>query len=302
MHLHSRALKYFDMIRRCGSIREAARQLHVSSSAVNRQLLQLEDEVGSPLFERLPKGLRLTPVGEILSRHVITVLQDAQRMSGELDALKGIRRGAIDVVAVEALTVAFLPAVLEQMSKRYPAVKISARIAGSPAAAAAVASGDADVALGFVLQRTETLRQLAVGRFALGAIVPPGHPLAASAQASFAECARYPLVLPSAELSIHWEIRPLVTGHKRAKTVVLETGSFELMKELAARGVGVAFVNRLGIERELKQGLLRHVRLKGVSPSNLGIYVRAGRALSPALDAFTRIAAEEIERRAEEEA
>jgi DNA-binding transcriptional LysR family regulator len=72
--------------------------------AVNRQLLQLGDEVGSPLFERLPKGLRLTPVGEILSRHVITVLQDAQQMSGELDALKGIRRGAVDVVAVEALT------------------------------------------------------------------------------------------------------------------------------------------------------------------------------------------------------
>ena len=52
MHIHSRALKYFDMIQRCGSIREAARRLHVSSSAVNRQLLQLEGEVGSPLFER----------------------------------------------------------------------------------------------------------------------------------------------------------------------------------------------------------------------------------------------------------
>jgi hypothetical protein len=59
MHIHSRALKYFDMIRRCGSIRAAARQLHVSSSAVNRQLRQLEDEVDWPLLERLPRGLRL---------------------------------------------------------------------------------------------------------------------------------------------------------------------------------------------------------------------------------------------------
>lgn len=300
MHLHSRALKYFDMIRRCGSIREAARRLHVSSSAVNRQLLLLEDEIGSPLFERLPGGLKLTPVGEILSRHVITVLQDAQRMSGELDGLKGIRRGAVDVVAVEALASAFLPVVLETMITRYPAVKLSVRIAGSAAAALAVADGDADVALGFVLQRSESLRQLAVGRFALGAIVAPGHPLAASTQVSFAECARFPLVLPSAELSIHWEIKSLVTGRKQ-KTVVLETGSFELMKELAARGVGIAFVNRFGIERELKQGLLSHIRLKGQSPSNLGVYVRAGRSLPPALDAFTRIAAEEIERRAGEE-
>jgi DNA-binding transcriptional LysR family regulator len=301
VHLHSRALKYFDMIRRCGSIREAARQLHVSSSAVNRQLLLLEDEIGSPLFERLPSGLKLTPVGEILSRHVITVLQDAQRMSGELDALKGIRRGAVDVVAVEALTSAFLPAVLESMITRYPAVKLSVRIAGSASAALAVANGDADVALGFVLQRTESLRQIAVGRFALGAIVAPGHPLAGSAQVSFAECARYPLVLPSPELSIHWEMKGLVASYRKPMTVVLETGSFELMKELAARGAGIAFVNRLGIERELKQGLLRHLRLKALSPSNLGVYVRAGRSLPPALDAFTRIAAEEIERRATEE-
>jgi DNA-binding transcriptional LysR family regulator len=300
MHLHSRALKYFDMIRRCSSIREAARQLHVSSSAVNRQLLLLEDEVGSPLFERLPSGLLLTPVGEILSRHVITVLQDAQRMGGELDALKGIRRGAVDIVSVEALTSAFLPAVLETMITRYPAVKLGVRIAGSANAARAVADGDADVALGFVLQRSESLRQIAVGRFSLGAIVAPRHPLASSTQVSFAECARYPLVLPSPELSIHWEIKSLVTSRK-AMTVVLETGSLELMKELAARGVGVAFVNRFGIERELKQGLLKHVRLKGPSPSNLGVYVRAGRALPPAVDAFTRLAAEEIERRAAEE-
>ena len=46
LHLHSRGLRYFDMIRRRGSIREAARHLHVSSSAVNRQLLQLERELG----------------------------------------------------------------------------------------------------------------------------------------------------------------------------------------------------------------------------------------------------------------
>jgi DNA-binding transcriptional LysR family regulator len=41
MHIHARSIRYFDMIRRCGSIREAARHLHVASSAVNRQLLQL---------------------------------------------------------------------------------------------------------------------------------------------------------------------------------------------------------------------------------------------------------------------
>lgn len=306
LHLHSRALKYFDMIRRCGSIREAARRLHVSSSAVNRQLLQLERELGAPLFERLPGGLLLTPAGEIMSRHVITVLQDAQRMEGEMDALKGIRRGAIEAVCVESLTYAFMPRILDRMLAKYPGVTLNVRIAGSANAAQAVARGEADVAIGFVRQRTEGLRQAAAGTFSLGAIVPPGHPLsagvAAGAQVSFAECARHPLILPTEEISIHWELRALLAGHKRARNVALETSSFELMKGFALRGTGVAFVNRFGIERELQAGQLRHIPLRGAARLSLGAYVRAGRALSPALDAFVRLAAAEIERREAQEA
>lgn len=297
MHIHPRAFRHFDMIRRCGSIREAARRLHVSSSALNRQLLQLEDELGSPLFERLPGGLRLTPVGEIFSRHVLTVLQDAKRMDGELDALRGLRRGSIDVVCVESLTMDFLPGLLERMIERYPGIRLSVRVAGSAAAAQAVANADADVAIGFVLNRSEALRQIVSGRFALGAVVPPKHPLAKFRQVSFADCARHPLILAGPELSIHWEMRSLLAAHKRSRTVVLETGSLELMKNLALRGTGVAFVNRFGVERELARGELRHIPLKPGILFNLGVYVRADRALPPAIDAFTRLVAEEIRER-----
>lgn len=296
-HLHSRALRYFDMIRRCGSIREAARRLHVSSSAVNRQLLQLEDELGAPLFERLPGGLRLSAAGEALSRHVITVLQDAQRLSADLDALEGVRRGAVEVACVEALTADFMPRVIETMATRYPGVRIGVRIAGSAAAAATVVAGDADVAIGFVLRRSAELRQVAVGRFPLGALVTPSHPLAAAAAVSFADCARYPLVMPGPALSLHWELAPLVAACRRPLQTVVETESLELMKELAARGIGIAFVNAFGIERDLQAGRLRHIPLRGAPPSDLGAYVRAGRALPPALDAFTRVVAAAIEAR-----
>ena len=298
-HLHSRALRYFDMIRRCGSIREAARRLHVSSSAVNRQLLQLEAELGTPLFERLPGGLRLSAAGEALSRHVITVLQDAQRLAGDLDALKGVRRGSLAIACVEGLTHALLPEVLLAMRARYPGVALRVSVAGSAQAAQAVIDGDADVALGFVLERSPLLHQVAVGRFALGAVVAPGHPLAACPPpVSFAECARHPLLLPAPELSLHWELRSLLLGQRRSLSTVVETASLELMTQMAARGAGVAFLNRLGIEREIAQGALVHLRLKGVPPSNLGVYVRAGRVLPPAIDAFTRIVAERIERAA----
>jgi DNA-binding transcriptional LysR family regulator len=213
LSIHSRALKGFDTIRRCGSIREAARRLNISSSALNRQLLNLEDELGTPLFERLPQGLRLTPVGEILARHVINMLHDVQRLEGELAALKGVQRGALDVISVAALTPAFLPNVLQQMHHRYPAVTINVRIADSIESARLVAAGDADVALSFVRHKSEPLRQLAVGTFPLGAVVRAAHPLASRLQVTFAECARFPSCCPTASsLSIRksrpwWRVR-----------------------------------------------------------------------------------------------
>ncbi|MGE0035981.1 MAG: LysR family transcriptional regulator [Xanthobacteraceae bacterium] len=300
LNIHSRALKGFDTIRRCGSIREAARRLNISSSALNRQLLNLEDELGTPLFERLPQGLRLTPVGEILARHVINMLHDVQRLEGELAALKGVQRGALDVVSVAALTPAFLPNVLQQMHHRYPAVTINVRIADSIESARLVAAGDADVALSFVRHKSEPLRQLAVGTFPLGAVVRAAHPLASRLQVTFAECARFPLVLPNRELSFHPEISTLVARQKRPN-VVLESASLDLMKGLALRNLGIAFLNRFGIEREVEEGTLRHVRLKPNIACSLGAYVRAERALPPALDAFARVVAEEIGRREAEE-
>ncbi|MCA6215442.1 LysR family transcriptional regulator [Ideonella sp. B7] len=303
MHVHARAITYFDMIRRSGSIREAARRLHVASSAVNRQLLQLEDEIGTPLFERMSTGLRLTPAGEVFSRHVITVLQDEQRLKTELEMLRGVRRGAVSVAAVEGLNADLMPAVLTQMHRRYPTIQIQVRTCGSEQAALAVIQGEADVGIGFSIRRHDSLRQCTVGRFALGAIVPPEHPIARLHRVDFATCASYPLILPAAELSMHGLLQPLIAHHKRALQVLLETSSIELAKSLVERGVGLFFQSRLGLERELREGRLVHVPLDTPTPlcSELGVYVRAGRTPPAALDAFNRIVAEAIEWREDEE-
>ena len=68
--LHSRLLRYMDEVGRCGSIRAAGERLHVAASAINKHVLQLEEQIGEPLFERLPRGLKPTPAGEILLAHI----------------------------------------------------------------------------------------------------------------------------------------------------------------------------------------------------------------------------------------
>lgn len=304
MHIHARSIRYFDMIRRCGSIREAARRLYVASSALNRQLLQLEEEIGSPLFDRMASGLRLTAAGEVFSRHVITVLQDEQRLATELELLRGVRRGSLSVAAVEGLNADLMPAMLTQMHLRYPTIRIDVRICGSAQAARAVVDGEADIGIGFSIQRQDSLRQCMMARFALGAIVPPGHPLARLRRVDFATCASYPLILPRAELSMHALLQPIISHHKRPLQVLLETSSIELAKSLVERGVGIFFQSRLGLERELGDGRLVHVPLDTPATlySELGVYVRAGRTLPPALDAFIRLATDTIEPREQEDA
>src|ERR1700757_4211520 len=191
---HYRNALYFDAVRRHGSIREAARHLGIAASAVNRQLLNLEDELGIPLFERLPGGMHLTAAGEVMARHAIAVLQDERRAFSELDALRGLRRGEISLLAAESLNSSFLPDVLEQMAQRYPAIRCRVRTAGSNDIPEALKRGDADLGLAFSLPHDRELQQLAVARFKLGAIMRPDHPLVAEAGSgavSFSQCIRH---------------------------------------------------------------------------------------------------------------
>ncbi|MDH0912391.1 LysR family transcriptional regulator, partial [Rhizobium pusense] len=64
--LHARMLMYLDEVVRSGSIRKAAMKLNVASTAINRQIIALEEELGQPIFERMPRRLRLTATGEAL--------------------------------------------------------------------------------------------------------------------------------------------------------------------------------------------------------------------------------------------
>jgi DNA-binding transcriptional LysR family regulator len=166
-------IRYFDAVRRAQSIREAARQLNVASSAVNRQIIKLEEEIGEPLFHRLPSGLVLTPVGEALARHVITVFQDLERTGAEIDDMHGARVGHITVAVVESVASSILPKVIDLSRARAPRVTFTVSVMGSFDIPAAIVSGEADVGVAFALRKSTELQQVFLSQFRLGAIVRP---------------------------------------------------------------------------------------------------------------------------------
>lgn len=302
MRVHAKAIRYFDTIRRTGSIRAAARQLHVDASAVNRQLLNLEKEAGLPLFDRLPGGLRLTQAGEIFSQHVIAILQDEQRTSIELAKLQGVKRGEVRLASVEGLTTDFLPNVLETLLRRHPEIHVHTYTHGSRQVGDLVLSGDADIGLAFSMPPHAELRCLSAGQFRVGAIMSAGHPLAKCASVGFRDCARYPLILANPSLALRALMEPLLTTLPAPTSLQLHTDSIELMRQLAIRGLGVAFHTRVGLDSLLAAGRLVYKSLRGNAPkANLGIYVRAERVLPPAVDLCAALLGEALQRLSKQE-
>jgi len=101
--MHAAVLRYFEAVAEDGSIRRASERLHISPSAVNRQILKIEDYFGTPLFERRPDGMRLTDAGRLVLRHARATLHDFTRLRGEIDQLRGIVSGNVTITTLDSL-------------------------------------------------------------------------------------------------------------------------------------------------------------------------------------------------------
>jgi DNA-binding transcriptional LysR family regulator len=296
LRIHSSAIRYFDAARRAKSIREAARQLNVASSAVNRQIIKLEEEIGTPLFHRLSTGLTLTAVGEALARHVITVFQDLERTGADIEDLQGARVGHITVAVVESVAASILPRVIDQIRARSPRITFTIAVLGSFDIPGAIAAGEADVGVAFALRKSSDLRQVFLSQFRLGAVVRPDHPLASKKTVKLPACLGYPLILATPDLSITSLLEAVLSEGPAYLSPVITSGSIELMQELVIRGHGVAFQTKVGLERRIGDGSLVHVPIEAKEPlwSDLGIYTRAGRQLPTTTAKFVELLQAEI--------
>ncbi len=145
-NLYSPAMRYFLAVAEAGSIRAASRELNVASSAINRQVLWLEEALGLQLFDRVGRRLRLSQAGELLLAHIRRTYSDFEGTVAELDALKGLRRGTVSIASVESVAEKLLPAVISTFRKSYPGIHVNVSISSSREAARKVEAAEADVA------------------------------------------------------------------------------------------------------------------------------------------------------------
>jgi DNA-binding transcriptional LysR family regulator len=289
--LHGRMLRYLDEIARTGSIRQASIRLNVAASAISRQLLALEQDVGGDLFERLPRGLKLTPMGEILVAHVRETMSGFEQATDRIAQLKGLLQGRIAIGTMGGLSAGLLADAVLGFREKHPRVEIAVKVLGGEALTQAVLDGDVDLGLAYELQANPRVH--IVGRIEqrLGAVVAPGHPLAAKAGIRLTDCLEYPLLVADESLSLR-RITNLLVPAMADLRPVLETNSIDLLKRLARVSPNVAILNFADVSRDLESENLAFVPfVETAAHQNIAIFHRA----TGSLDASVSVMAREIE-------
>lgn len=285
MQLLLTSLRYFEEVARQGSLRKAAERLHVAASAVNRQILKLEDELGVPLFERLPRGLRLSPAGELMLYQVRQWQRDERRMLECLGEIRGTGCAEVRIATVESLTDQVLPGILKQFSERFPTVRFVLMTGMTDTILQQVINGDADIGLCMNPQPTPKVRVIEQVGLEFGAVMAPSHPLASQETVRLQDCSPYPAILPGSEMYHGSTLQQVLARANLDLHSKAECNRILTMKSLVRAGVGVAFLNRLDIARELAHGelLFKPLLDRGMVKAQLTLCSHRDRALPMAL-------------------
>ena len=290
----STAFRYFVAVADAGSIRAAARELNIVSSAVNRQILLLEESFGIRLFDRVGRGLRLSEAGTMLARQVRETLERYDDVVGELDTLRGLKRGRIRIAAVESISVERLPDLLAEYWRRHPGIEAVLTVAGAEEVTRLVEDGRVDVGFAFSVQPLEGLRIVHEEAHAIGVLAAADHPLATRVRLGFTDLVGEPLILPARGLSLRAAIEPLLAPHGRDLRVRAEVDTLRMMSAVVRRTRSIGFLTRVGIEEDLRAGDLVWIPLDAPEPvvDRLTVVRRDRVVPSLAVAAFTDLVEE----------
>ena len=230
----TRFFSYMEEIARLGSIRRAAEVLNVSASAIDKQLLRAEEELGVPLFERHPRGVRLTSAGELLMYRMRGWQKDMRAAASEIEELKGLRRGEVRIAVPQEAVTSFLPQALSGFLRENPRIFTSVRVAESDRVRQMVIAGEADFGLTFSprpLPGVSVLRELP---FRVLALMPEDGRKSVSLDRFFSR----PVLVPDATSHLRDVLDNAAARAGVELAPVMTSNSLELLRQLVREGCG----------------------------------------------------------------
>lgn len=284
MPAFSRFLRYFMAVGRLGSIRKAADELNVSASAIDRQILNVEAELGLPLFERLPTGLRLTAAGEMMMASGAQWQRGMVSLRGRIEDLRGLKRGHVDIAVIDALATGHVPATLHAMQQRYPGITVGIKVLGNDAVRRAVIGGEVDCGILFEPHSYRDLSVRAFTEVVLGFVTPPDHAIAQLRDARFSACADQPMIIPAEPLAVYQQIAVLEGATGIALNRRASSDNIQMITSLVQHGAGIGVLTSLDVQTEVQRGTLAFTRISDslLRPMTLALCTASTRAPSHA--------------------
>jgi DNA-binding transcriptional LysR family regulator len=293
---HLQTFRYIEAVMRAGSIRKAAEDMNITASALNRRINRFEEEFGAEIFERLPRGVRLNPAGELLIQHIRAQKSDLLRLQSQVADLSGERRGHVSIACSQALMPYFLPTQIAAYRSEHPGVTFSANVRDRVAAERDLSTFSSDIALVFEPSHLVDFEVILALSQPIYVLMRPDHPLAKDPVVRLRDCLDHPHVLPSPQYGVRVLLDAATHKSSRAVSPIVEAESFDFMRHYVMHENAISFQFPIGLNLATAGDLVaRELSTRDVPPGNLLLGQMRGRTLPVASARFVQQLAQALQ-------
>jgi DNA-binding transcriptional LysR family regulator len=276
-----RTLRAFVEVVRNGGFSQAAKVVFVTQSTVSKAVKQLEDELGLPLLDRLGSGIRPTAAGDIVYRRALRLLAERDDLAAELTDLKGLKRGTLRLGLPPIGSSTLFAPLFTVYRQRHPDIEMRLVEHGSDRLQELLAAGEIDFA-GLLLPVPDEFASQLVRREPLVAMLAADHPASGWSSVRLRDLRGTPFILFDAGFALNRIILDACQREGFEPNVVARSSQIDFIAELAAAGLGVAFLPRM-IAMERAQMPFRPVPLDDPDTEwAMAMAWRRGAYMSPA--------------------
>ncbi len=289
-----RQLEIIRAIAETGSFTAAGQKLHVSQSAISRQILLLEDELGEPVFLRIGRRIRITPAGESLLQLSHRVFQDlTDTVAGIGDSRESLQ-GNVRLAGGMTVCLYLFPAMLAELRRAHPQLEPKVSATSGERAVAQLRAGILDLGLLTLPINEADLISVPLLTEELLVVTDPKHPLTQKRRITAQDLDNQSLVLFESGSNTRRVLEEFFLTEKIAPRIAMETENVEIIKAMVRAGLGISIIPFLAVAREVASGHLFCSRIEGRSLIRETGWVypktsRVPRTVQAVLAAFERV-------------
>ena len=260
-----RQLEIIRAIADSGSFTAAGEKLHVSQSAISRQVLLLEEELGEPVFHRIGRRIRITPAGESLLQLSHRVFQDLQETVGGITDKRESLSGTMRLVGGMTVCLYVFPALLAEVRRLHPHLDLKVTVGSAERSIAMLRSGAGDLGLLTLPAEATDLVSVPVLEEELLLITYPAHPLAKKKSIVPADLDKQHFVLFETGSATRRLVESFFTRQGIDAEVIMETENVEIIKAMVRHGLGISIIPWQAAADDVGTGQLFCSRISGHS-------------------------------------